>query len=234
MWSFAGELLAQASGATVSDCVPWQPVSVLWVTASMSTPGLICPPLWLDSYHTVAENCFSTLNPQVPFFGPLFDGAIVSGKLLPSLICATCINASRAVKCLIPLYQSLYLFALLVRPPSPSQHPDQGNVCGEVSSRTLCQSVLETAVWFPYHSLILAKCNSCVLHQIRKSLRSYFTPRSGVRKAVTLRGSWLLWHLSPLPKRRLFSFSLGVADHCLGQMQAKCNMLLQVPPGSQK
>ncbi|MBZ3890579.1 Ral GTPase-activating protein subunit alpha-2 [Sciurus carolinensis] len=53
-----------------------------------------------------------TKKPEVPFFGPLFDGAIVSGKLLPSLICATCINASRAVKCLIPLYQSLYLFAL--------------------------------------------------------------------------------------------------------------------------
>uniref|UniRef100_A0A452SIK5 Ral GTPase activating protein catalytic subunit alpha 2 n=1 Tax=Ursus americanus TaxID=9643 RepID=A0A452SIK5_URSAM len=56
-----------------------------------------------------------TKKPEVPFFGPLFDGAIVSGKLLPSLICATCINASRAVKCLIPLYQSLYLFALSIR-----------------------------------------------------------------------------------------------------------------------
>ncbi|OWK03400.1 hypothetical protein Celaphus_00007590 [Cervus elaphus hippelaphus] len=50
-----------------------------------------------------------TKKPEVPFFGPLFDGAIVSGKLLPSLICATCINASRAVKCLIPLYQSFPL-----------------------------------------------------------------------------------------------------------------------------
>ncbi|XP_063490296.1 ral GTPase-activating protein subunit alpha-2 isoform X4 [Symphalangus syndactylus] len=49
-----------------------------------------------------------TKKPEVPFFGPLFDGAIVSGKLLPSLVCATCINASRAVKCLIPLYQSFY------------------------------------------------------------------------------------------------------------------------------
>ncbi|KAF2981071.1 hypothetical protein EK904_002261, partial [Melospiza melodia maxima] len=48
--------------------------------------------------------------PEVPFFGPLFDGAIVTAKLLPSLICATCINASRAVKSLIPLYQSLYPF----------------------------------------------------------------------------------------------------------------------------
>ncbi|NXO93305.1 RGPA2 protein, partial [Certhia brachydactyla] len=46
--------------------------------------------------------------PEVPFFGPLFDGAIVTAKLLPSLTCATCINASRAVKSLIPLYQSFY------------------------------------------------------------------------------------------------------------------------------
>uniref|UniRef100_A0A8C3SGK5 Rap-GAP domain-containing protein n=1 Tax=Chelydra serpentina TaxID=8475 RepID=A0A8C3SGK5_CHESE len=46
--------------------------------------------------------------PEVPFFGPLFDGAIVTAELLPSLICATCINASRAVKSLIPLYQSFY------------------------------------------------------------------------------------------------------------------------------
>ncbi|XP_034267645.1 ral GTPase-activating protein subunit alpha-2 isoform X2 [Pantherophis guttatus] len=46
--------------------------------------------------------------PQVPFFGPLFNGAIVTGKLLPNLIRATCINASRAVKSLITLYQSFY------------------------------------------------------------------------------------------------------------------------------
>ncbi|XP_065489145.1 ral GTPase-activating protein subunit alpha-2 isoform X2 [Caloenas nicobarica] len=46
--------------------------------------------------------------PEVPFFGPLFNGAIVTAALLPSLICATCINASRAVKSLIPLYQSFY------------------------------------------------------------------------------------------------------------------------------
>ncbi|NXR76235.1 RGPA2 protein, partial [Pycnonotus jocosus] len=46
--------------------------------------------------------------PEVPFFGPLFNGAIVTAKLLPGLVCATCINASRAVKSLIPLYQSFY------------------------------------------------------------------------------------------------------------------------------
>ncbi|XP_053317313.1 ral GTPase-activating protein subunit alpha-2 isoform X2 [Spea bombifrons] len=46
--------------------------------------------------------------PEVPFFGPLYDGAIVTEKLLPSLVRATCINASRSVKSLIPLYQSFY------------------------------------------------------------------------------------------------------------------------------
>lgn len=46
--------------------------------------------------------------PQVPFFGPLFDGAIVTGTLLPVLVRATCINASRAVKSRLPLYQSFY------------------------------------------------------------------------------------------------------------------------------
>lgn len=51
---------------------------------------------------------------QVPFFGPLFDGAIVTGTLLPSLVRATCINASRAVKSRLPLYQSLYPFTFMV------------------------------------------------------------------------------------------------------------------------
>ncbi|XP_076833716.1 LOW QUALITY PROTEIN: ral GTPase-activating protein subunit alpha-1 [Brachyhypopomus gauderio] len=46
--------------------------------------------------------------PEVPFFGPLFDGAIVDGKILPTVVRATAINASRALKSLIPLYQNLY------------------------------------------------------------------------------------------------------------------------------
>uniref|UniRef100_A0A3B4XMR8 Ral GTPase activating protein catalytic subunit alpha 2 n=1 Tax=Seriola lalandi dorsalis TaxID=1841481 RepID=A0A3B4XMR8_SERLL len=46
--------------------------------------------------------------PQVPFFGPLFNGAIITGSLLPSLVRATCINASRAVKSRLTLYQSFY------------------------------------------------------------------------------------------------------------------------------
>ncbi|XP_056624414.1 ral GTPase-activating protein subunit alpha-1 isoform X7 [Triplophysa dalaica] len=46
--------------------------------------------------------------PEVPFFGPLFDGAIVDGKILPTVVRATAINASRALKSLIPLYQNFY------------------------------------------------------------------------------------------------------------------------------
>ncbi|RXM91197.1 Ral GTPase-activating protein subunit alpha-1 [Acipenser ruthenus] len=48
--------------------------------------------------------------PEVPFFGPLFDGAIVDGKILPTMVRTTAINASRALKSLIPLYQNLYPF----------------------------------------------------------------------------------------------------------------------------
>ncbi|XP_030213010.1 ral GTPase-activating protein subunit alpha-2 isoform X2 [Gadus morhua] len=88
--------------------------------------------------------------PQVPFFGPLFNGAIVTGALLPSVLRATCINASRAVKSRLTLYQSfyeeraLYLeaivqnhrevmtfedFASQVFSPSPSYYPMSGTAC---------------------------------------------------------------------------------------------------------
>ncbi|XP_054470549.1 ral GTPase-activating protein subunit alpha-1 isoform X5 [Anoplopoma fimbria] len=46
--------------------------------------------------------------PEVPFFGPLFDGAIVDMDILPTMVRATAINASRALKSLIPLYQNFY------------------------------------------------------------------------------------------------------------------------------
>ncbi|XP_028993980.1 ral GTPase-activating protein subunit alpha-1 isoform X9 [Betta splendens] len=46
--------------------------------------------------------------PEVPNFGPLFDGAIVDMKILPTMVRATAINASRALKSLIPLYQNFY------------------------------------------------------------------------------------------------------------------------------
>ena len=44
---------------------------------------------------------------QVPLFGPLFDGAIVSRPVLCKLVRATAINASRAKRSRLPLYQHL-------------------------------------------------------------------------------------------------------------------------------
>uniref|UniRef100_A0A8C8FPI6 Rap-GAP domain-containing protein n=1 Tax=Oncorhynchus tshawytscha TaxID=74940 RepID=A0A8C8FPI6_ONCTS len=96
--------------------------------------------------------------PQVPFFGPLFNGAIVTGTLLPSLVRATCINASRAVKSRLTLYQSfyeeraLYLeaivqnhrevmtfedFASQVFSPSPSYYPMSGTGKNPMRSSSL-------------------------------------------------------------------------------------------------
>ncbi|XP_039923601.1 ral GTPase-activating protein subunit alpha-1 isoform X8 [Hirundo rustica] len=91
--------------------------------------------------------------PEVPFFGPLFDGAIVNGKILPIMVRATAINASRALKSLIPLYQNFYEerarylqtivqhhlepttfedFAAQVFCPAPYQHlPSETGFCPE-------------------------------------------------------------------------------------------------------
>ncbi|EDO33259.1 predicted protein [Nematostella vectensis] len=46
--------------------------------------------------------------PEVPSFGPLFDGAIVNRRVLPSLVRATAINASMAKRSLLPLYERYY------------------------------------------------------------------------------------------------------------------------------
>ncbi|KFM77896.1 Ral GTPase-activating protein subunit alpha-2, partial [Stegodyphus mimosarum] len=44
----------------------------------------------------------------IPFFGPLFNGAIVGHKVLPGLVRATAINANRAKRSLISLYMNYY------------------------------------------------------------------------------------------------------------------------------
>ena len=43
--------------------------------------------------------------PDVPYFGPLFNEAIVDGKVLPGLVRATAINASRAKRSMLSHYQ---------------------------------------------------------------------------------------------------------------------------------
>lgn len=69
---------------------------------------------------------YTLLLSQVPFFGPLFNGAIITGTLLPSLVRATCINASRAVKSRLTLYQSLYPLLLMASASFTVHHPIQG------------------------------------------------------------------------------------------------------------
>ncbi|XP_078483616.1 ral GTPase-activating protein subunit alpha-1 isoform X2 [Ciona intestinalis] len=46
--------------------------------------------------------------PEVPYFGPLFDGAIVNARVLPVLVRETAINAGRAKRSQISLYQPFY------------------------------------------------------------------------------------------------------------------------------
>ncbi|KAK7504780.1 hypothetical protein BaRGS_00003808 [Batillaria attramentaria] len=46
--------------------------------------------------------------PEVPYFGPLFDGAIVDHLVLPGLVRATAINASRIKRSLLPYFHAFY------------------------------------------------------------------------------------------------------------------------------
>ncbi|RUS74693.1 hypothetical protein EGW08_017551 [Elysia chlorotica] len=46
--------------------------------------------------------------PEVPFFGPLFDGAIVDHHVLSGLVRATAVNASRLKRSLMPFFHSFY------------------------------------------------------------------------------------------------------------------------------
>ena len=46
--------------------------------------------------------------PDVPYFGPLFNEAIVDGRILPGLIRATAINASRAKRSMLSHYRTHY------------------------------------------------------------------------------------------------------------------------------
>eukprot|EP00064_Thunnus_orientalis_P013441 superscaffoldBa00002186_g13480 len=62
--------------------------------------------VWSEHTRDYRRGIIPTDFGDVPFFGPLFNGAIVTGTLLPSLVRATCINASRAVKSRLTLYQS--------------------------------------------------------------------------------------------------------------------------------
>uniref|UniRef100_A0A8C2F9K7 Ral GTPase activating protein, alpha subunit 1 (catalytic) n=1 Tax=Cyprinus carpio TaxID=7962 RepID=A0A8C2F9K7_CYPCA len=76
--------------------------------------------------------------PEVPFFGPLFDGAIVDGNILPTVVRATAINASRALKSLIPLYQNLCQCCSCLESQlaeSPAMQVDGSDLASPISPR---------------------------------------------------------------------------------------------------
>jgi hypothetical protein len=43
---------------------------------------------------------------QVPYFGPLFNESVVGDKVLPGLVRASAIGASRAKRSMLPFYQN--------------------------------------------------------------------------------------------------------------------------------
>ncbi|XP_056867628.1 ral GTPase-activating protein subunit alpha-1 isoform X8 [Takifugu flavidus] len=140
--------------------------------------------------------------PEVPFFGPLFDGAIVDMKILPTMVRATAINASRALKSLIPLYQNFYEeraryletivqhhqelttfedYAARVYSPAP---------CSHLSSDTEENSVLYLMVPKPLDSFNLLKVKGKVLKQkVLHASCEWLLPRdSSGRKSGTWGG----------------------------------------------
>ena len=58
--------------------------------------------LFVVSYY----NLLCVMSSQIPYFGPLFDGAIVDRRVLPPLVRMTAVNASRAKRSLIPGMQT--------------------------------------------------------------------------------------------------------------------------------
>ena len=63
-----------------------------------------CAFICMDIYLRVCVVCVT----QIPYFGPLFDGAIVDHLVLPGLVRATAINASRVKRSLMPFFHALY------------------------------------------------------------------------------------------------------------------------------
>uniref|UniRef100_A0A8C2AEQ4 Ral GTPase activating protein, alpha subunit 1 (catalytic) n=1 Tax=Cyprinus carpio TaxID=7962 RepID=A0A8C2AEQ4_CYPCA len=127
--------------------------------------------------------------PEVPFFGPLFDGAIVDGNILPTVVRATAINASRALKSLIPLYQNFYeerarYLETIV------QHHLEPTTFEDYAARVFCPA--------PFHHLP-SEAGSCLESQLAESpamqvdgsdLASPISPRaSKSRMSMKLRRS---------------------------------------------
>uniref|UniRef100_A0A8C1IQR4 Ral GTPase activating protein, alpha subunit 1 (catalytic) n=1 Tax=Cyprinus carpio TaxID=7962 RepID=A0A8C1IQR4_CYPCA len=124
--------------------------------------------------------------PEVPFFGPLFDGAIVDGNILPTVVRATAINASRALKSLIPLYQNFYeerarYLETIV------QHHLEPTTFEDYAARVFCPA--------PFHHLP-SEAGSCLESQLAES------------PAMHVEGSDLASPISPRASKSRMSMKL--------------------------
>ncbi|XP_059375979.1 ral GTPase-activating protein subunit alpha-1 isoform X6 [Carassius carassius] len=124
--------------------------------------------------------------PEVPFFGPLFDGAIVDGNILPTVVRATAINASRALKSLIPLYQNFYeerarYLETIV------QHHLEPTTFEDYAARVFCPA--------PFHHLS-SEAGSCIESQLAES------------PAIQVDGSDLASPMSPRASKSRMSMKL--------------------------
>ncbi|XP_042599271.1 ral GTPase-activating protein subunit alpha-1-like isoform X8 [Cyprinus carpio] len=124
--------------------------------------------------------------PEVPFFGPLFDGAIVDGNILPTVVRATAINASRALKSLIPLYQNFYeerarYLETIV------QHHLEPTTFEDYAARVFCPA--------PFHHLP-SEAGSCLESQLAES------------PAIQVDGSDLASPMSPRASKSRMSMKL--------------------------
>ncbi|XP_052436384.1 ral GTPase-activating protein subunit alpha-1 isoform X6 [Carassius gibelio] len=124
--------------------------------------------------------------PEVPFFGPLFDGAIVDGNILPTVVRATAINASRALKSLIPLYQNFYeerarYLETIV------QHHLEPTTFEDYAARVFCPA--------PFHHLP-SEAGSCIESQLAES------------PAIQVDGSDLASPMSPRASKSRMSMKL--------------------------
>uniref|UniRef100_A0A673N643 Ral GTPase-activating protein subunit alpha-1-like n=1 Tax=Sinocyclocheilus rhinocerous TaxID=307959 RepID=A0A673N643_9TELE len=124
--------------------------------------------------------------PEVPFFGPLFDGAIVDGNILPTVVRATAINGSRALKSLIPLYQNFYEERARYLETIVQQHLEP-TTFEDYAARVFCPA--------PFHHLP-SEAGSCLESQLAES------------PAIQVDGSDLASPMSPRASKSRMSMKL--------------------------
>ena len=134
--------------------------------------------------------------PDVPYFGPLFNEAVVDGRILPGLIRATAINASRAKRSMIPHYRTHY----------EERFSALGNIVTKHKSKTSFEEYV-TQVFSPaplsnlYTSSEMSGTGS---YRSFTSNRGYLSPRS-----VSVASSTSTTHLSGM-----VTYNILIAEDC--------------------